>query len=354
MFKTARPLFCLLLVASCGAGSVLAQSSSPAVLPAADAITDMAPVLVSGVQPGPGLWKVSKGDHVMWVLGTVSPLPEHLQWKAAEVEEVVASSQQLLEPPGFAVGAHLGFFGKLFLLPSMIGLRNNPDGATLEQVLPSTLYARWDVQRQKYLGRSHRLKRLRPIFAGKELYDVAMKRAGLTADGGVNQTVDAMAARHEIARVGTSYQLILKDPRAAAKTFKKSSMEDIECLSQIIDAIGSDMGQVTTRANAWSTGDIAALRSTLAGTQKDSCLSAISGAGFARKLGMLDVQERIDAAWLDAARKALKSNKQTFALLPMEQLLSTDGYLARLQREGFAVQSPDGQPTDPPPVQAGH
>lgn len=352
MLKAGRSLFCLLLlVAFCRAGSVLAQSS-PAIPPAADAITEMAPVLVSGVQPGPGLWKVSKGDHVMWVLGTVSPLPEHMQWKADEVEETVASSQQLLDPPGFVIGAHLGFFGKLFLLPSMIGLRNNPDGATLEQVLPSALYARWDVQRQKYLGRGHRLKRLRPMFAGKELYDVALEKAGLTVDGGVNESVDAMAERHEVARVSTSYQLILKDPRAAAKTFKKSSMEDTECLSQIVDAIGSDMAQVTTRANAWSTGDIEALRSALAGSQKDSCLSAISSAGSARKLGMLDVQERIDAAWLDMARQALKSNQRTFALLPMEQLLSIDGYLARLRREGFTVQSPDEQLIAPTSDQA--
>ena len=93
----------------------------------------MAPVLVSGIQPGPGLWKVSKNGHVLWVLGTVSPLPEHMQWKGDDVEKIVASSQQLLEPPGFVIGANLGFFGKLFLLPSMVGLRNNPNGATLEQ-----------------------------------------------------------------------------------------------------------------------------------------------------------------------------------------------------------------------------
>ncbi|MGB5938375.1 MAG: TraB/GumN family protein [Rhodanobacter sp.] len=350
MFKVVRPLFCLLLLAaSCLAETLLAQSSSPV----SGAVTDMAPVLVSGAQPGPGLWKVSKNGHVLWVLGTVSPLPEHMQWKGGDVEKVVASSQQLLEPPGLEIGAHLGFFGKLLLLPSMIGLRNNPDGATLQQVLPPALYARWDSRRQEYLGDSHRFKRLRPIFAGKALYDVAMKRAGLTADGGVRGIVDVMAARHGVAAVGTSYRLILENPRAAAKTFKQSSMEDLECLSQIIDAIGSDMGQVAARANAWSTGDIETLQSTLASPQKDSCLSAISGARFARRLGMSDVQQRIDGAWLGAARKALKDNTQTFALLPMEQLLSADGYLARLHREGFAVQSPDEQQVGPASGQAG-
>lgn len=343
MLKAAKPLFCLLLMACCQAGLVRAQSFLPGDKPAPGAVTDMAPVLVSGIQPGPGLWKVSKGDHVMWVLGTVSPLPQHVQWKATEVEAAIATSQQVLGPPGFAIGARVGFFGKLFLLPSMIGLRKNPDGARLEQVLPPALYARWEAERREYLGDSHRLERLRPIFAGKELYEVAMKKAGLTVDGGVQGIVNEVAGQHGLAVVDPGYQLILDDPRAAAKTFKKSSMDDVGCLSQIIDVIGSDMAQAATRANAWSVGDVEALRGTLATTQEDSCLAAISGAGFASKLGKLDVQQRIDAAWLDAARKSLQNNQQTFALLPMEQLLSTDGYLARLRREGFVVQSPNEQ-----------
>jgi hypothetical protein len=46
-----------------------------------DGIRTEAAVVVSGAQPGPGLWKVAKGDHVMWVLGTQSPLPKHMQWR---------------------------------------------------------------------------------------------------------------------------------------------------------------------------------------------------------------------------------------------------------------------------------
>src|SRR5690348_2085441 len=30
-------------------------------------------VLVRGSQPGPGLWRVSKGDHTLWILGTLGP-----------------------------------------------------------------------------------------------------------------------------------------------------------------------------------------------------------------------------------------------------------------------------------------
>jgi len=332
-------IFRVLLV--CLAGAASAQSAPASLPPADDAVTDMAPVLVSGVQPGPGLWKVSRGDHVMWVLGTVSPLPRHMQWKSDEVEDMVAASQQVLGPPGLVIGARVGFFGKLMLLPSMMGLKKNPDGATLRDVLPPELHERWDAQRRKYLGNSHRFERLRPIFAGKELYDVAMKQIGLTDDGGVRDLVSAMAKRHGVAVRSTSYQLVLEGPRSAAKTFKKTSMEDTRCLSQVIDAMDSDLVEAAERANAWSVGDIDALRSMLAGVRKDACLSAIGGAGFAKKLGMQDVQQRTGDAWLDTARDALENNRQTFAMLPMEQVLSADGYLARLQQDGFVVQAPD-------------
>ena len=39
-------------------------------------------VLVVGEQPGPGLWKVSSGEHVMWILGEISPCPRKVRWKS--------------------------------------------------------------------------------------------------------------------------------------------------------------------------------------------------------------------------------------------------------------------------------
>ena len=42
-------------------------------------------VLVIGEQPGPGLWWVYKGDHVLRVLGTISPIPKNMQWQSKQV-----------------------------------------------------------------------------------------------------------------------------------------------------------------------------------------------------------------------------------------------------------------------------
>ena len=47
---------------------------------------DLLLILVTGQQPGPGLWKVthpSAGhDHVLWILGSYGPLPRKMQWRS--------------------------------------------------------------------------------------------------------------------------------------------------------------------------------------------------------------------------------------------------------------------------------
>ena len=117
----------------------LSASAQDAPAPAASTsqVTNLEAVTVSGEQPGPGLWRVSKGDHVMWVLGTLSPLPDRMQWKTNDVEQTIASSQEVLGPPSIALKPKTNFFGKLFLLPSLIGARKNPNGQKLQQVVPA-------------------------------------------------------------------------------------------------------------------------------------------------------------------------------------------------------------------------
>src|SRR5262249_8842598 len=135
-------------------------------------------VVVSGEQPGPGLWKVTSGDHVLWILGTLSPLPKNIHWQPKEVQDAIASSQEIIDAPSLKVNADLGFFGKLRLLPSLVGVRDNPDHQTLQQVLPPDLYARWIAAKTKYFGagRARNIETWRPIFAAIELWNQAINK----------------------------------------------------------------------------------------------------------------------------------------------------------------------------------
>lgn len=51
-------------------------------------------VLVTGEHPGPGLVKVSRDGHVLWVLGSIGSVPETIAWRTDEVEAAIAQSQE--------------------------------------------------------------------------------------------------------------------------------------------------------------------------------------------------------------------------------------------------------------------
>jgi len=320
---------------SAPAHSSSAPSSSSANAPLLQAVT------VTGVQPGPGLWKVSKGDHVMWVLGTLSPLPKRMQWQSAEVEQAIAHSQELLESPSAELKVDAGFFSKLALLPSVYSARKNPNGENLQQILPPDMFARWETIKQPYFGNDKGIEYWRPILVALKLYQKALDKAGLTNANDVTNTVKKLADKHDVKRTAVKYQLVVEHPRDALETIKQTNLHDVSCFNQTLDAVQRDMGALAARANAWSTGDIGALRSFALSDRHESCVVAVVNADFAQQLGLDDLPQRMEDVWLTAAQSALARNTQTFAVLPMEQVLSPDGFLAHLKAKGYTVQSPD-------------
>lgn len=318
----------------------VAATAAPPPIPAN--VLLLAPVVVSGVVSGPGLWKVSKDGHVLWVLGTLSPLPGHMQWESHEVQQVLAQSQQVLLEPKIKLKADIGFFGKLFLLPAAYGARKNPDGKTLDQVLDAPTYARWLALKKEYIGDDRGIERWRPLFAAQELYKKALQAHGLSGNGGVPNTVEALAKRDGVAETPVEFRVEIKQPRAALKAFKAAAPSGLECFNRTLDSIEHDLPAMTARANAWATGDLQALRQLPDSHRRDACVNAITRAGFARQLGFDDVPAQLEATWLAAVRKALAEHASSFALLPMDELLSPRGYLAKLEAQGYAVEAPTG------------
>jgi hypothetical protein len=331
------------------AAALLAMSVSHAIAqppaePRDDANTaELATIVVSGEQPGPGLWKVSSGDHVLWILGTLTPLPKNMRWQSKEVEAAIASAQEVLDPPRVKVNADVGFFGKIALFGSLIGVRDNPDHKTLREVVPPDLYGRWIALKTKYFGagRGRNIETWRPIFAAIELWNEAIRKAGLTREDVAGDVVQAAAKRAKLEPVQPTVKLDVDDPRAAVKEFKQGAMDDLECFSKTLDRIDSDLDAMAVRANAWATGDVAKLRTLPDSDQREACIAAVTGTNLAKERGIVDLPERVENAWIEAASAALSKNAVTFARLPITNLLAKDGYLAKLKARGFAVEAPD-------------
>jgi len=307
---------------------------------AAPPIRDEAPVMVSGKLPGPGMWKVSRNGHVMYVLGTVSPLPKGMEWISRDVEQVLSQAREVVTGPSYQVDTDVGFFGKLALLPSLVGVRKNPGDKKLQEVVSAESYARWLVLKQRYLGRDGSVEKMRPIFAASELYQAAIKDAGL-AGGIVWPVVEHSIKANHIKLTEPKVKVTISDPKAALKEFRSESISDQACFDKMLANLETDVARMAQRANAWAVGDIDALRTLPLGDQYQTCRNALMQAPAAQKRGIVDAEGQARRAWLSAAESAIADNPVSFAVLPMAELLESDGSVPALQAKGYVVEAPD-------------
>ena len=331
-----------LLLCLVAATPVPAQTAPPSPLPASAASAPtLEAVTVSGVQPGPGLWKATRGDHALYILGTLSPIPRDVTWKSDQIDDTLSHSGALILPPKVEIKPNVGFFGKLALLPSLIGVRNAPDGATLKDTVPADVYQKWLAVKARYIGDDRKVERYRPIFAVIELYKQAVKKAGLRKSGDITRTVTDLATKHNVKQVPVSYTLLIDDPRSVVKEFKRSTLDDVSCFTQSVENIDAQLSDMATRANAWSTGDIAALHDDRRAKQLQACLDAVTEGGVAQRAGIADVPREVRTRWLATVDETLASTPQAIAIVPIDDLLGDDGYLAALKAKGYTIESPD-------------
>ncbi|HYM86653.1 MAG TPA: TraB/GumN family protein [Pseudoxanthomonas sp.] len=331
------------LVFSCLALPAIAQSpneSTPAQHINSESVLEMDTMVVTGAQPGPGMWKVSRGDHSLWVLGTLSPLPSGISWKADEVKAVLEQADQVLGSPGLVVDADIGVFKGLMLLPSALKAGKNPDGKTLKDVLPADVYARWLALKPRYFGRDKGIEKKRPVLVANELYAAANRKAGLGRKPVITPVIDEVLKRRKMKITPTMLKITIEDPKAAIKEFTREGVNDLECFRLALDRVENDIPLMVDRANAWSVGDLDALRILPSEKQAGACMSALASGEFARKRGMGDVEARVRAQWLKTAEEGLQKNRVTFATLPIAELQKPDGYLSYLQAKGYVVEAP--------------
>lgn len=316
-----------------------AQEAVPAEPPiAADALPET--IVITGQRPGPGLWKVSNGDKVLWLFGTYGPLPKDFSWRSQQAETLLAQSQELIYPP--AASYKPNFFRALTLLPHAIGIKKNPDGATLRERVPADVYARWLLLKRQYIGENNAVERERPYFAAQLLYQKGLAQAGLTGGQQVHQTIERVAKQAKLKIVHPSVALEVDDPAALIKQYKKAPLEDATCFAATLRTLESDIDAMRLRATAWAKGDIGAMRSVGFADPKNACDKAFTeGPGMKELFEGQAVKSRMRTAWLDAARKALQTNRSSFGIMPIEKLLDEGDLIAALRAEGFTVESPE-------------
>jgi uncharacterized protein YbaP (TraB family) len=322
-----------------------AQQQEPAAAPVAEAVQveEGEKVLVVGQRPGPGLWKVSKGDNVMYIFGKYGPLPTKMTWRSHEVEAILAKSQEYLTEP--TAMATVGFWGGVKLigsLPTLVNLQNNPDDAKLQDVVPPETYARWLALKEKYLPDNKKVENMRPIFASGLLFKAGLERAGLTSKDQLDDTLQKLQKQSKIKVTRSSIEADLSDAGKLAKEFRNSKVDDAACFATTLAQLETDIDQMRVRANAWAIGDIDTIRKLNFADRETTCRTAMEGnTAIQSRPELVAMRAKSRTLWLENAEKALANNASTFAVLRMNDILAPNGLVAALQAKGYKVESPE-------------
>lgn len=313
------------------AASMVSASEPPTVDPTTEVDeSGLAVVLVMGEQPGPGLWKVSSGDHVLWILGEVSPIPRRVQWKSRRFDQLLRNSQELLlDLSGYwrANDVEMSAYHEASKLPR---------GTSLDDVISPELHARVRVTARRF-GASE-LDDLRPFAATNRLVVSAMRSLGLKG----------FSARHQAEKMADEYGIRTTVYAAPEPPFGKrleawQHESNVACLGRVVGALEDGGTGVKLLANAWSVGDIDALRRLVPafsfsrdGLRAEECAVAMRG-GEAQSRDYDSVRQH---GWVKEAERALRDNRRTMAVVLMSELFEADGYLAALRARGFEVVEP--------------
>jgi TraB family protein len=325
-------------------GELRAQPAAPG----ADA--PLEEIVVSGEFPGPGMWKVTPRDdpaHVLWIVGDPPPLPRRMKWKSRDVEAVARRAREILLDASLRMqpDEEIGIFRGLSLLPSAMKARRNPDQALLRERVPAELYARWLVQKKRFLGHDGSVEKWRPLFAANKLREAAFDDLGLRESGMVWEVVGKIAKKHQIATTAPllEFKFHTDDLRSKIKEFARESLADTECFAATLDLTEALSDSVTEarRARAWATADLATLDSLPPLPNPFvPCAMAVLGSQVAREIIPADIREKLYVLWMDAAVKSLAANDTTLAIVPLAKLMRAGGYLERLRALGYEIEAP--------------
>jgi hypothetical protein len=343
------------------AAPIGAQSPEPGTV--ADDTPVIEEVLISGEQPGPGLWSASRNGKTVWILGMHGPLPTKMTWRSREVETRIAEAQVVVRWVSLETDFEVGFFSRLAAVPAVMTLGDNLKGVTLKDQVTPEAYAQWQTLKAKYIRRGSAIEKLRPAFAASALRTQAMSATGLSSpqsEAVVWPVVRLIAKKHkvEILQPEVRMSIQVDKPRAAIKSFREARLGDEECFAKSLARLEDDLVAMKTNANAWAKGDLDVLRRIPPPDPSTDCVQLVwslllSGSLIqetnATEIGDLQGRARIEIErglneinelWLRTVEGALRDHSSVFALVPISALFDAHGPLAALRERGYAVVEP--------------
>jgi uncharacterized protein YbaP (TraB family) len=310
-------------------------------------IADPDPQALEEVQvkdlPSPMMWRVSREDHELWIIGTMSPMPINLEWNRKEVEAVVRDADEIIGGMNMTASINVrSGFALMGALPSLINIHKNPDKAKLQDLLPPEQFERWQKLEIAALGKlpEDDILQWRPMIIADALFAKTLRSRGLGENDQVSGVMYSVA--HEAGKHVQNFnqQWALSKPRKLIAEFRSlPRAPEVQCLVETMDFIEQKLPQVEALARLWAVGDSKLLEQDLSALERQPCTLA-----SVRESSLKDMISQTEGGarqyFLDMAGYVLLGRDSTVATMPIQVLAGTDGVLEQLRRSGYTVEDP--------------
>ncbi|MGC1301979.1 MAG: TraB/GumN family protein [Caulobacteraceae bacterium] len=274
--------------------------------------------------PGPALWKVTKGDSQVVILGGLTPLPHMLAWDTQRIQRALTGADALYLQPR----PRLGVFEMIGLAITKRALQL-PGGQTLDKVLPPAERARFLALTATIHKKPGDYAHWKPAVAGLLLIADFRKAAGLS-EGKPGTTVMHLA---KDARVPVRYVGDFDLGPYIKTTATLSPAANLACFDAALDDIDQEAAHSREASDAWARGDLKTVGENYRVSVLDRCLLQVPSVQ-----GLVEKGTSIGVKTIEAA---LAKPGKSVAVIDLNFLLRRGGILDRLKAEGATLSVPE-------------
>ena len=265
--------------------------------------------------PTPMLWKFSKGERTVYLLGSMHFLKTGDYPFAADVESAYKDAEQLV----FEIAPEE--LNSPATVAAMLKRGMFHDGKTLQSVLSPQTWKELDAYGEKNGLPASRLQMFEPWMVSLTLLALETKKLGMAPESGLDMHFMTQAKTDHKTTQGletVDQQLAIFDD-APLKTQE-------EMLKQSLDEMGDFPKEMGREYDAWRRGDIDSM---LAQTKKE----------FAKYPGLYQqILVQRNRAWIPKIEHLLDGKNNTLVVVGALHLPGPDGVVKLLQAKGYKVE----------------
>jgi uncharacterized protein YbaP (TraB family) len=276
-------------------------------------------LVVTARLPGPAWWTVSNGTSTVYVLGSPSLAPKHMQWDRSVFDRRLAGASVVILP---FQDIHVTVTGALGAAFNFLRLRG---GGPFEASLDPATRDRFVAVRTRLGEPADHYATRNPLAAGLILATDYRERSGLTTSD-PTKLIKLLAGRAKVPISQKSYNLgplmgaVIRTPPAAGRA----------CFDEVLAQAQAGPGATQAAARAWAQGDV---RGALANERTyERCIALVPGAQA--------FDARVKADLVAAVEQALRTPGHAIAVVPLRPLLAQGGVLDQLRSKGLTVTTP--------------